>query len=75
MACQVSFPELAEQIGQVVRTVMDDIRPALVEAALSGNRGERANIRHADKTLLSVLVGPGRACRRRFLPPLRKLRA
>jgi len=53
MACQVSFPELAEQIGQVVRTVMDDIRPALVGAALSGKRGERANIRHADNFLTS----------------------
>jgi hypothetical protein len=38
MACQVSFPQLAEQIGQVARTAMDEMRPMLVEAALSGNR-------------------------------------
>lgn len=53
MAYQVSFPELAEQIAEVVRTVMDDIRPTLVEAALSGNRSERANTRHADNFLTS----------------------
>jgi myo-inositol-1(or 4)-monophosphatase len=53
MGLEVSFPQLAEQIGQVVRTVMDDIRPALVEAALSGNRSERANPRHADNFLTS----------------------
>jgi myo-inositol-1(or 4)-monophosphatase len=53
MACQVSFPQLAEQIGQVVRTVMDEMRPMLVEAALSGNRSERANTRHADNFLTS----------------------
>ncbi len=53
MTGQVSFPRLAEQIGQVVRSVMDDIRPALVEAALSGNRSERANTRHAGNLLTS----------------------
>lgn len=53
MACQVSFPELAGQIGQIVRMVMDDIRPALVDSALSGNRSERANTRHADNFLTS----------------------
>jgi fructose-1,6-bisphosphatase/inositol monophosphatase family enzyme len=46
-----SFPYLAEQIGHVVRAVMDDLRPALVEAALSGNHGERTNNRHADNLL------------------------
>jgi myo-inositol-1(or 4)-monophosphatase len=51
MEDQVSFPELARQIGEVVRTVMNDIRPRLVEAALSGNRGERTNARHADNFL------------------------
>jgi len=53
MADQVSFPELAGQIGEVVRAVMDDIRPRLVQAALSGDRGERANTRHAGNFLSS----------------------
>jgi myo-inositol-1(or 4)-monophosphatase len=51
MADRVSFPELAQQVGEVVRAVMDDIRPRLVEAALSGRYGERANARHADNFL------------------------
>lgn len=46
-----SYATLAEQIGQVVRTIMDELRPALVEAALSGQHGERANARHADNFL------------------------
>jgi len=53
MACQVSFPQLAEQIGQVVRTVMDEMRPKLLDAALSGDRSERPNTRHADNFLTS----------------------
>jgi myo-inositol-1(or 4)-monophosphatase len=47
----LSHPHLADQIGQVVRTVMDELRPTLVEAALSGQHGERANARHADNFL------------------------
>jgi fructose-1,6-bisphosphatase/inositol monophosphatase family enzyme len=57
MTDQVSFPELAGQIGDVVRAVMDDIRPRLVQAALSGNRGERANTPHADN-FLDALSSP-----------------
>ena len=53
MACQVSFPQLAERIGQVVRTVMDEMRPMLLEAALSGNRSECPNTRHAGNVLTS----------------------
>ena len=53
MTDQVTFPELAGQIGDVVRAVMDDIRPRLVQAALSGDRSERANTRHADNFLSS----------------------
>ena len=51
MADQVSFPELVQQIGEVVGTVMDSLRPRLLNAALSGDRGERANTRHADNLL------------------------
>jgi len=53
MADQVTFPELARQIGEAARTVMDEIRPRLVEAALSGDSGERANTRHAGNLLTS----------------------
>jgi hypothetical protein len=53
MAHQASFPELARQVADVVRTVMDEIRPTLVEAALSGKHGERANTRHAGNLLTS----------------------
>jgi fructose-1,6-bisphosphatase/inositol monophosphatase family enzyme len=53
MADQISFPELAQELGAVVCAVMDDIRPRLVAAALSGDHGERANARHADNFLSS----------------------
>lgn len=53
MTDQVSFAELTRQIGGVVRTVMDEIRPKLLEAALSGDSGERANTRHAGNLLTS----------------------
>jgi hypothetical protein len=35
MTGQVSFPDLARQIGDAVRTVMDELRPQLVQAALA----------------------------------------
>lgn len=35
MTDQVSFPELARQIGEAFRTVLDGIQPRLMEAALS----------------------------------------
>jgi myo-inositol-1(or 4)-monophosphatase len=53
MAERVSFPELASQLGQVVRSIMDAMRPALVEGALSGNHREHVNKRHADNLLTS----------------------
>lgn len=53
MTDRVSFAELAWQISEVVRTVMDEIRPRLMEAALSGDHGERANTRHAGNLLTS----------------------
>jgi hypothetical protein len=53
MAAQVSFPELGEAIGHVVCSVMDELRPTRIEAALTGDRGERANTRHQDNFLSS----------------------
>ncbi len=45
------LPDLAQRIAGVVRVVMSEIRPKLVHAALSGDRGESRNIRHADNFL------------------------
>lgn len=42
---------LAQQVSATVRQVMAEIRPKLVQAALSGNRGESRNLRHADNFL------------------------
>jgi myo-inositol-1(or 4)-monophosphatase len=53
MSDQVSFPKLARQIGDAVRTVMDEFRPRLVDSALSGDHGERTNNRHTDNLLTS----------------------
>jgi hypothetical protein len=49
MAAQVSFPDLAQRLGDAVREVMDELRPRLVESALSGDYGERVNTRHAGR--------------------------
>jgi myo-inositol-1(or 4)-monophosphatase len=51
MGQQTSFPELARQLGAAACTVMDELRPGLVSAALSGERGERANTRHVGNFL------------------------
>jgi fructose-1,6-bisphosphatase/inositol monophosphatase family enzyme len=51
MGHPTSFPELARQIGAAACTVMDELRPGLVSAALSGDHGERANTRHAGNFL------------------------
>lgn len=48
MASQVSFPELTRRLADSVRDVMDELRPHLVQSALSGDHGERANTRHTD---------------------------
>ncbi len=45
------FTELAQDALSTVRRVMDEIRPKLVSAAFSRNRGESENLRHADNFL------------------------
>ncbi|GIG61567.1 hypothetical protein Lfu02_59390 [Longispora fulva] len=45
------LPELAERTADLVRAVMSEIRPKLIRAALSGDRGEDTNLRHADNFL------------------------
>jgi len=51
MTRETLLPELAQRIADLVRTAMSEIRPRLVRAALSGNRGESGNVRHADNFL------------------------
>ncbi|MFI5780673.1 inositol monophosphatase family protein [Nocardia sp. NPDC051570] len=46
-----AIPELAQHIASTVRQAMDEIRPRLVEAALTGDRGENENLRHSDNFL------------------------
>ncbi|MEV6304984.1 inositol monophosphatase family protein [Actinoplanes sp. NPDC051861] len=45
------IPELAARIAETVRGVMLDLRPRLIEAALTGQRGESENLRHEDNFL------------------------
>lgn len=47
----VVLPVLAQQVADVVRLVMSELRPRLVRAALSADRGESTNVRHADNFL------------------------
>lgn len=51
MTDQTPFPDLARRITDVVKVVMSEARPKLVHAALSGDRGEHANLRHTDNFL------------------------
>ncbi|BFU47463.1 inositol monophosphatase family protein [Krasilnikovia sp. MM14-A1004] len=45
------IPPLAAEIAETVRGVMLDLRPRLIEAALTGMRGESENPRHVDNFL------------------------
>jgi myo-inositol-1(or 4)-monophosphatase len=51
MMRETLLPELAQRVANLVRMVMSEVRPKLVHAALSGNRGESRNVRHADNFL------------------------
>ncbi|MFI5558577.1 inositol monophosphatase family protein [Amycolatopsis japonica] len=46
-----SIPDLAARIANLVREMMLEVRPRLVKAALTGNRGEHENVRHSDNFL------------------------
>lgn len=48
---EVLLPDLAQRVADMVRVVMSEVRPKLIQAALSGDRGESANLRHADNFL------------------------
>ncbi|MGY0235758.1 inositol monophosphatase family protein [Longispora urticae] len=45
------IPALADSTVDLVRLVMAEVRPKLVRAALTGERGESDNLRHADNFL------------------------
>ncbi|PZG36214.1 hypothetical protein C1I98_26980 [Spongiactinospora gelatinilytica] len=51
MTSQPSLPRLAQDVAQLVATVIGEIRPRLIQAALSGDRAESTNVRHADNFL------------------------
>jgi len=45
------LPQLARQVATVVQTVIAEVRPRLIDAALSGHQGEQKNDRHEDNFL------------------------
>ncbi|MER6943417.1 inositol monophosphatase family protein [Nonomuraea sp. NPDC000554] len=45
------LPGIAQNLAELVATVISEIRPRLIEAALSGNRSESRNLRHAGNFL------------------------
>lgn len=51
MTTELTLPHHALVLSEVASTIIGEIRPRLVQAALSGERGERANRRHADNFL------------------------
>lgn len=51
MSSETPIPELAEKIADLVKATMGEIRPRLVQAALTGRRAENENLRHEDNFL------------------------
>lgn len=51
MATEISIPELAHRIADLVTGMMDEIRPRLVQAALTRQHAENQNLRHEDNFL------------------------
>ncbi|MEN3533615.1 inositol monophosphatase family protein [Microbispora sp. ZYX-F-249] len=51
MTSQPLLSGLAQDLAELVAKMISEIRPRLVEAALSGNRSESRNLRHADNFL------------------------
>ena len=45
------IPELAQNVVGMVRSMLDDLRPRLLNAALTGRRAENENHRHGDNFL------------------------
>lgn len=51
MTSSSTIPDLAQRIAGVVRQMIGEIRPQLIEAALTGRRAENENLRHTDNFL------------------------
>jgi len=51
MSNESLIPDLAQRVAGLVITMMDEIRPHLVQAALTGRRAENENLRHEDNFL------------------------
>lgn len=51
MSRESLVPNLAQRIADLVTDMMAEIRPRLIQAALSGQRGEHENMRHSDNFL------------------------
>lgn len=51
MATDSSIPQLALRIADLVTGMMQEIRPRLLQAALTGRRAESRNLRHEDNFL------------------------
>jgi myo-inositol-1(or 4)-monophosphatase len=51
MSTDTVIPDLARSLAVLVRQAMADLRPRLIDAALSGQRGESENPRHEDNFL------------------------
>ncbi|WP_307832696.1 inositol monophosphatase family protein [Planomonospora sp. ID91781] len=51
MTSHPPLPGIAQKLAELVSTVIGEIRPRLIEAALSGDRSESKNLRHADNFL------------------------
>jgi fructose-1,6-bisphosphatase/inositol monophosphatase family enzyme len=51
MSNESPIPELAQHVIGLVTTMMTQIRPRLVQAALTGRRAENENLRHEDNFL------------------------
>ncbi|MEV1248827.1 inositol monophosphatase family protein [Nonomuraea sp. NPDC049750] len=51
MTSQPPLSGIVQQLADVVATVIRELRPRLIQAALSGDRSESQNLRHADNFL------------------------
>jgi myo-inositol-1(or 4)-monophosphatase len=51
MSTDIVVPDLARNLAVLVREAMAELRPRLVEAALSGQHDESLNLRHEDNFL------------------------
>ncbi|MEV0229202.1 inositol monophosphatase family protein [Nonomuraea sp. NPDC050786] len=51
MTPQPPLPGITQQLADLVARVIAELRPRLIDAALSGNRSENRNLRHSDNFL------------------------